>query len=153
MPGVDYPSSWPQFRSWFPDDEACAAYLERLRWPDGFVCPRCDHVGGWRTGTGAWLCSSCRVRTSPTAGTIFHGSRHPLTTWFAAVWYVTSTKGGVSAAGLQHALGLGSYETARAWLHKLRRTMVRPDRDRLDGLVEVDETYINTKGSTPIDGR
>lgn len=152
-PGVDYPSSWPQFRSWFPDDEACAGYLEKLRWPEGFVCPHCGHRHGWRTGTGAWLCSSCRARTSTTSGTIFHGSRHPLTTWFAAVWYVTSTKTGVSAAGLRHALGLGSYETAWAWLHKLRRTMVRPDRERLDGLVEVDETYINTKASTPRDGR
>jgi hypothetical protein len=77
-----------------------------------------------------------------TAGTIFHRSRLPLTDWFAAAWFVTSQKTGVSALGLQRALGLGSYETAWSWMHKLCRAMVRPDRDRLDGIVEVDETFV-----------
>ncbi len=77
-----------------------------------------------------------------TAGTIFAATRLPLKTWFAAVWYVTNQKLGVSALGLQHALGLGSYETAWAMLHKLRRAMVRPGRDRLSGEVEVDESYL-----------
>ena len=58
------------------------------------------------------------------------------------MWYVTSQKNGASALGLQRVLGLGSYETAWTWLHKLRRAMVRPDRDRLTGWVEVDETYV-----------
>ena len=66
----------------------------------------------------------------------------PLQTWFAAVWFVTSQKNGVSALGLQRVLGFGSYETAWAWMHKLRRAMVRPDRERLSGSVEVDETQI-----------
>jgi hypothetical protein len=77
-----------------------------------------------------------------TAGTIFEGTRTPLTSWFAAVWQVTSQKHGVSALGLQRVLGFGSYQTAWAMLHKLRRAMVRPGRDRLDGVVEVDETYV-----------
>jgi hypothetical protein len=77
-----------------------------------------------------------------TAGTIFAGTRTPLTSWFAAVWYVVNHKQGVSALGLQRVLGLGSYETAWAWLHKLRRAMVRPDRGLLDGAVEVDETIV-----------
>jgi len=80
--------------------------------------------------------------TSLTAGTIFAATKLPLKTWFAAVWYVTNQKLGVSALGLQHALGLGSYETAWAMLHKLRRAMVRPSRDRLSGELEVDESYI-----------
>jgi len=76
------------------------------------------------------------------AGTIFQGTRKPLRLWFRALWYVTSQKHGISALGLQRVLGLGSYWTAWTWLHRLRRAMVRPDRDKLSGTVEVDETYI-----------
>lgn len=77
-----------------------------------------------------------------TAGTIFQDTRKPLGQWFQAIWHVTNQKHGVSALGLQAALGLGSYHTAWTWLHKLRRAMVRPGRDRLSGLVEVDEVYV-----------
>jgi transposase-like protein len=87
-------------------------------------------------------CCSCRRQASATAGTIFQDTRKPLVTWFRAMWYVTSQKNGASALGLQRVLGLGSYETAWTWLHKLRRAMVRPDRDRLSGWVEVDETLV-----------
>jgi transposase-like protein len=88
------------------------------------------------------MCSSCGRKTSVTAGTIFHRSHTPLSTWFAAAWFVTSTKNGTSALALQQQLGFGSYETAWAWLHKLRRAMVRPDRDLLTGFVELDETFV-----------
>jgi len=77
-----------------------------------------------------------------TAGTILQGTRTPLPTWFRAMWWVTSQKTGASALGLQQVLGFGSYETAWTWLHKLRRAMVRPGRDRLTGTVEVDETLV-----------
>jgi hypothetical protein len=140
--GVDYPATFAQLTSWFPDDEACAAYLARLRWPGGFRCPRCGCPEAGETAGGLWLCRSCRRKTSVTAGTIFHRSRLPLTAWFAAVWFVTSQKNGVSALGLQRVLGMGSYCTAWTWMHKLRRAMVRPDRDRLDDVVEVDETSV-----------
>jgi len=90
---------------------------------------------------GLWLCAGCRYQASVTAGTIFQDGRLPLTLWFRAIWYVTSQKNGVSALGVQRVLGLGSYQTAWAWLHKLRRAMVRPGRDRLSGTIEVDETY------------
>jgi len=81
---------------------------------------------------GGWLrCRACRKQTSLTAGTIFEGTRKPLRMWFLAMWFVTSQKNGVSALGLQRELGLGSYETAWTWLHKLRRAMVRPGRDLL----------------------
>jgi len=90
-----------------------------------------------------WQCCSCRRQTSATAGTIFQDTRKPLVTWFRAMWYVTSQKNGASALGLQRVRGLGSYETAWTWLHKLRRAaMVRPGRDRLSGWVEVDETLV-----------
>ena len=139
--GRDYPATFQQLQGWFPDDQACVDYLARLRWPDGFVCPACGFRDAWRTKAGLWMCSGCERKTSVTAGTVFHRSRLHLPTWFAAIWVVTSQKNGVSALGLQQVLGLGSYETAWALLHKLRRAMVRPDRDRLSGLVEVDETF------------
>jgi transposase-like protein len=84
---------------------------------------------------------TCRHQTSVTAGTVFQDIRKPLIMWFRAMWYVTSQKNGASALGIQRALGLGSYQTAWTWLHKLRRAMVRPGRDKLSGWVEVDETY------------
>ncbi len=140
--GIDYPRTLQEVRGWFPDDESCIDYLERLRWPDGFVCPVCAG-DGWRISQRQmWMCTQCGRKTSVTAGTIFHRSRTPLSTWFAAAWLVTSSKNGVSALNLQQQLGFGSYETAWAWLHKLRRAMVRPDRDRLAGIVEVDETFV-----------
>lgn len=143
IPQIDYPGTFQEFLAWFPDDRACLDYLAGLRWPDGFVCPACGVVDDpWRTARGLWMCRSCGRKTSVTAGTIFHRTRTPLTTWFAAMWMVTSQKNGVSALGLQRALGFGSYETAWAWMHKMRRAMVRPGRDLLSGHVEVDETFV-----------
>jgi transposase-like protein len=140
--GIDYPRTFQEFRDWFPDDAACLAYLEQLRWPEGFVCPVCDSTEAWRTGRKMWMCTSCKRKTSVTAGTIFHRSHTPISTWFAAAWLVTSSKNGVSAKSLEQQLGFGSYETAWAWLHKLRRAMVRNDRDQLHGVVELDETFV-----------
>lgn len=138
----DYPGTLPEFEAKFATDECCREYLFRLRWPDGFRCPRCGHAKAWAIGTTLWQCTGCLYRTSLTAGTIFENTRKPLTLWFRAMWWVTSQKNGASALGLQKVLGLGSYETAWTWLHKLRRAMVRPGRDRLSGTVEVDETYL-----------
>lgn len=141
--GRDYPRGWAELRGWFPDEAACLAYLERLRWRDGFVCPSCRAAGEpWRQTRGRLTCAACRHQTTATAGTIFAKTRTPLPTWFAAVWYVTNQKHGASALGLKRVLGLGSYQTAWTMLHKLRRAMVRPGRDRLAGEVEVDETYV-----------
>ena len=141
--GIDYPQTFQALDEWFRDDDACRGYIRRLRWPTGFVCPHCGAAEEPWTMAGGWLrCRACRHKTSLTAGTIFEGTRKPLRTWFLAMWFVTSQKNGVSALGLQRELGFGSYETAWAWLHKLRRAMVRPGRDLLSGEVEVDETYV-----------
>lgn len=140
--GVDYPGTWREFRAQFSADEVCVAYLEKLRWPDGIVCPGCSGPRGWRTADGRWSCSKCARRVSVTAGTIFDRTRTPLQEWFAAAWYVTNEKQGASALGMQRALGLGSYQTAWSMLHKLRTAMVRPGRERLSGCVEVDETLV-----------
>ena len=141
--GVDYPSTFQALDEWFRDEVACRAYIRRLRWPTGFCCPDCGVVGEPWAMAGGWLrCRACRRETSITAGTIFEGTRKPLRTWFLAIWFVTSQKNGMSALGLQRALGLGSYETSWTWLHKLRRAMVRPGRDHLAGEIEADETYV-----------
>ena len=140
--GVDYPRTITEFDRWFSSEDACDAFLRRLRWPAGFACPSCGGIGGWETGRGLLRCPRCARQTSTTAGTIFDGTRKPLRFWFQASWYITSQKHGVSALGLQRVLGLGSYRTAWTWLHKLRRAMVRPGRDRLTGEVEVDETFV-----------
>jgi len=141
VPGRDYPHSYAELRAWFPDDGACLDFLAWLRWPGGFVCPRCAGQGGSRVKDGRYWCEPCRRRVSVTTGTVFHRTRTPLTVWFAAAWYLTSSKNGVAALTLHRLLGFGSYQTAWAMLHRLRAAMVRPGRDRLAGVVEVDETF------------
>jgi transposase-like protein len=137
----DYPKSQAEFEKAFGTEAQCWEYLVRLRWPEGFVCPRCQSRRSWRTRRNFLVCSNCQYQVSATAGTIFQDTHKPLGTWFRAMWWVTSQKNAASALGLQRVLGLGSYRTAWAWLHKLRRAMVRPGWDRLTGRIEVDETY------------
>lgn len=144
----DYPRTLAEFATRFATDAACRGYLAQLRWPTGFVCPQCRSRKSWRTQRGLQHCAGCGRQTSVTAGTIFQDTRLPLTTWFRAMWYVTGTKTGSSAMAVQQVLGLGSYQTAWAWLHKLRRAMIRPDRDRLSGQVEVDETLVGGRGGS-----
>jgi transposase-like protein len=138
----DYPRTVQEFESRFSTEEGCRAYLVSLRWPEGFQCPRCKATNAVVVRKTLFQCSSCRRQSSATAGTIFQDTRKPLVMWFRAMWYVTSQKNGASALGLQRVLGLASYETAWTWLHKLRRAIVRPERDRLSGWVEVDETLV-----------
>jgi transposase-like protein len=145
--GRDYPRTWEQFLDWFPDDDSCLEYLKGIRWPDGFVCPRCGGVDEpYRTSRGRLVCRHCRHQCTVTAGTIFEKTRTPLRSWLAAVWYIINQKQGVNALGLQRVLGLGSYQTAWTMLHRLRRAMIRPGRERLSGVVEVDECFV---GHTP----
>jgi transposase-like protein len=137
-----YPKDLDELERTFSSEEACHQYLVGLRWPDGFRCPVCGHEGGWVLNTGLYKCKDCGHKSSVTAGTIFEGTRKPLIEWFRAIWWVTSQKNGASALGLQRILDLRSYKTAWTWMHKLRRTMVRPGQDRLSGTVHVDETFI-----------
>ena len=141
----DYPRTVSEFEARFATEDACRVYLRRLRWPDGFRC-RCGETKAWWTARGLWQCAACGAQTSVTAGTVFQDTRKPLRLWFHAMWWVTGQKTGASALGLQRLLGLGSYETAWTWLHKLRRAMVRPGRDRLSGRVEVDESFVGGVG-------
>lgn len=142
----EYPRTLVEFEARFATDAACRAYLVQLRWPDGFRCPRCGGATAWPVRAVLFQCAGCGRQTSVTAGTIFQDTRIPLTRWFRAMWWVTNSKAGTSALTLQRLLGLGSYQTAWAWQHKLRRAMVRPGRDRLSGSVEVDESFVGGVG-------
>src|SRR5450756_2630037 len=128
--GLHYPRSAGEFQSWFGTDADCLDYLDWLRWPEGFACPRCGHGGGWAVADGRYKCVACGGRTSVTAGTLFDRRRTPLTVWFTACWMFASQKDGVSALSLQRSLEIGSYPTAWAMLHRLRSVLVRPGRDR-----------------------
>src|ERR1035437_867492 len=140
--GRDYPRSYAELRAWFDEDWKCLDYLDWLRWPEGFVCPHCASVVGWRLADSRWKCGGCDRRVSATAGTIFDKTRTPLTVWFATAWRMVGDKVGVSATQVQREMELGSYQTAWGMLHRYRSLMVRPGRDRLCGDVEVDESFL-----------
>jgi transposase-like protein/ribosomal protein L40E len=137
-----FPKSLAEFDRFFSSEEACREYILELRWPEGYRCIRCGAGDAWPTSRNLMHCRKCGYQASMTAGTIFHRTRKPLRTWFQVMWWVMGQKNGASAFGLQRILGLGSYQTAWAWLHKLRRAMIRPGRERLTGEVEVDETFV-----------
>lgn len=136
-----FPRNLMEFLDRFATDRACLEYLRRVRWPEDFVCPQCAAREGWATVRGTMFCGRCRRQTSPTAGTILHNTRTPLRKWFVAAWLVCTQKTGVSAKTLQRELKVG-YKTAWLILHKLRQATVRAERSPLNGLVEVDETYV-----------
>ena len=139
---LDLPRTYREFVERFSSDAACAAYLEQLRWPTEFCCPACGVLGApWRQTRGRLVCPTCRHQTSVTAGTILDKTRTPLTTWFEAAWHLTTAKNGLSAKTLERTLGT-SYRTAWALLQRYRVAMVRSERERLSGAVEVDETLV-----------
>jgi transposase-like protein len=140
--GHDYPRTYREFVEMFPDDQACASYFERLRWPRGFVCPACKTIATpWRQTRGRLVCSACRHQASVSAGTILDKTRTPLTTWFEAAWHVTTAKNGMSAKTLECTLG-ANYRVAWTMLQRYRVAMVRAERQLLSGDVEVDETLV-----------
>lgn len=141
----DYPRNIMEFEKLFNSEKACREYLFQIRWPDGFKCPKCSNRKIWFTKDDLYKCSQCGFKSSVTAGTIFQDTKKPLQLWFRALWQVTNQKQGISALGLQRTLGMGSYHTAWEWLYKLRHAMVRPGRDRISGMIEVDEAYLGGK--------
>lgn len=140
-----YPKDFQEFLCQFKSEDDCWNYIFEIRWPNGFICSKCNGNNYWLTGQKLMHCSNCGHQTSITKGTIFQGTRKPLLLWFHIIWWVVAQKTGASAYNLKDFMGFGSYETAWAWLHKLRRAMVRPERDKLVGEIEVDETYIGGK--------
>src|SRR5665811_1747247 len=111
--GAQYPRSLGEFQSWFATDADCLDYLEWLRWPDGFVCPRCENVGGWRVSDGSFKCTRCKAQTAVTAGTLFDRRRTTLAVWFQVCWEFATAKDGVSALAVKRTLPV-SYTHLRA---------------------------------------
>jgi len=139
---ADYPRNRREFDAMFATEELCVTYLGRIRWANGFECHKCGGAKAWTLSRRVFECSGCGAQRSPTEGTLLHRTRYPLRTWFDAAWRVCEQKNGLSALGLQRAMGFGSYHTAWEWLHRMRRAMVLPGRAKLTGEVEIDETFI-----------
>ena len=136
---VEYPDTMQEFMDRFSTEEACRRYITEMRWGEKFACPFCAGHEAWKIRRGNFKCKKCRRDTSATTGTTFQDSRLPLRIWFQAIWCVVSEKNGASALGLAHSLGLSRVMTAWYLLKRIRTAMVRPGRELLSGLVEVDE--------------
>ncbi len=138
----DFPNTYREFIEMFPDDTACAAYLAKLRWPKGFICPACKQASiPWNANRDRLICPICRHQTSVTTGTIFDKTRTQLKTWFEAAWHVSTAKSGMSAKTLERTIGT-SYKVAWMMLHRFRVAMVNKERSQLSGIVEVDESFV-----------
>ena len=135
--------SLTEFQKEFPDEASCAAFLFKRRWPDGFVCPSCggDRAAALKSRAYTFECYGCRRQTSITAGTAMHRTRLALTVWFWAAHLMATHSNGMSARQLEDQLGL-TYRTAWLLAQKLRRSMVDPDREPLQGVVEVDQAEV-----------
>lgn len=141
----EYPETIQQVFNRFRTNGDCLRYLSRVRWGRSFRCPSCGHSSAWSIRRGRLRCTHCRSDASATQGTVFARSHIPLKSWFLAIWYVVSQKHGISALGLSRVLGINRQKTGWQLLHKIRRGMIRPNRDRLSGLVEVDEVFVGGK--------
>jgi len=139
------PQSLREFTARFRTETDCEEFLFRVRFPEGFVCPRCSVERGWALdGKRLTECANGH-KVSLTAGTVLHGSRQDLLTWFYAVLFISTLTPGISALQFQRQLGLKRYETAFQMLHKVRSSLVAPGRELLHREVEVDETFIGGK--------
>jgi transposase-like protein len=151
---MEFPTTMLDFMHQFPNDDACRAYLEKMRWPHGFVCPRCQGTkASYVASRGLRQCAACRYQVSVTAGTVFHATQTSLQKWFLAMFFLSRHKQGISALQLQRDLGLGSYQTAWTMLHKLRSALRRRTGQLLKGVVEADEAFVGGSRSGGKRGR
>lgn len=147
-----------EFQKMFHNETACLRYLERMRWPNGFVCSQCSHVGEpFRIAKRLRVlkCRACHYESSVTAGTVMHRSKLDILVWFWAAYLVSTQTTGISALELQKQLGIEGYETAFQLLHKLRGTMVRPNRDKIgnEWPLELDIVYVGGKTKSGVSGK
>lgn len=145
---MEFPTTQIGFEKMFTTEEQCVAYFLNLKFKDGFKCSKCGHDNYWLMSRRRIGCQKCKHQTSLTTGTIFEQSNKPLTLWYRVIWLMIAQKNGISAKGVQRIMGFGSYQTAWAWLHKLRMITVLSNRVKLNGEVEVDETLLggNSEG-------
>ncbi|MDZ7606450.1 MAG: IS1595 family transposase [Cyclobacteriaceae bacterium] len=139
---MEYPRNQMEFDRAFANEDDCVKYLIEVKWPLGYRCSKCSHNEYWALSRKRLKCKKCLAIATITSNTFFDQSNKALTLWLRAIWWMIAQKNGVSASGLQAILGIGSYKTAWIWLHKLRMLMVFPNRDKLSGKVEIDETFV-----------
>lgn len=155
---IEYPMNILDFQKMFPDETTCLKYLERMRWPNGFVCTKCSHASDpFRSlkRLRVLKCRACHYETSITAGTVMHRSKTDILVWFWAAHLVSTQTPGVSALELQKKIGIDRYETAFQMLHKLRSAMVRQNRDKIgeEWPLELDIVYVGSKTKSGISGK
>ena len=129
----------------FSNESQCEELIINLKWEKGFICPECSNTTYWKQSRRRLCCQKCRTKFSILKGTLFEQSNKPLVLWFRVIWAMVVQKNGISALGLQKLMGFGSYQTAFTWLHKLRELTIMPDRTKLSGKIEVDETFLGGK--------
>ena len=131
----------------FPDEQACWNHFLLLKWPNSFICPSCSSTKGcFKPSRQLFECYSCKHQASLTANTIFHKTRTPLSKWFWFIFFMATSKKGVSMLYLQQQLKLASYKTAWSMGHKIRQGMaVRDALYELHGVIEADEIFIGGK--------
>ena len=158
----DFPKTAPEFERRFATEEDCRAYWIEARWGGDPACARCNSKRVWEERGGfLFECAECGHQTSLTSGTLLEKTRKPFKVWFRAIFEISSRRNGISAKDLQRIMGFGSYKTAWSWLHKLRRALVRPEREPLGQAVQIDEGFVGgTRGgksmvlvATETDGR
>jgi len=140
--GKDYPRTYREFVTMFPDDKSCRDFLYKLRWSNDFICPQCKISSEpWYQTQNRLVCPNCHHQTTVTAGTIFDKTRTPLTTWLEVAWHITTAKNGMSAKTIEQTSAI-SYRTAWTILQRFRIAMVNTERKKLSGRVEIDETLV-----------
>ncbi len=147
--GNNIPESEGEFQDIFRSEDACRDFLFKVRWPEGFKCPGCGGHKVWLNKRNLIVCSKCGYQGSLTSGTVMHGTKKPLQMWFRAIWWACTTREGGSARELQKLLGLGSYQTAWAWLQKLRLAMIASDVAKCQTLVEAGIATVGGREALP----
>jgi transposase-like protein len=139
-----FPRSIFELGQLFSGDDSCLEYIVEARWPDGFKCPHCNGTRFYWLETRKKMikCASCREQISLTAGTVMEKTKTSLCKWFTGAYLMTTHTPGISALQFQRQVDIPSYECAFQILHKIRASAVRPNRDKLSGYVEVDESWI-----------
>ena len=142
----DFPKTATAFEKRFATEDDCRAYWIEARWGGKPACAKCQCTRVWVVHQGRHFeCAACGHQTSLTAGTPLEKTRKPLKMWFRAVFEISSRRNGISGKELQRIMGFGSYETAWTWLHKLRASLVRPNREALGDDVQIDEAFVGAK--------
>jgi hypothetical protein len=130
---------------YFADMDVCIEFMSRMRWSNGPVCDRCGGVEhSYLTTRRLWKCKACKRQFSVKVGTIFEDSPLGLDKWLPAVWLIANSKNGISSHELGRALGI-TQKSAWFMLHRIRLAMQAGNLDKIDGIAEVDETFIGGK--------